>query len=465
MSIQFRLRDYCYPLPILRLRRLFERSQWWPLRDLQACQENLLRRTVAHAYAQVPYYRDLFGRLKLTPADIRTAEDLQKLPTIPRATVRAEFPRLQARDKDRYHPRVYQTSGTSGAPLRFLLDGPANVLEFVYYWRHWGWAGYRLGSRFAELSSHAFLRDDRLARRLCRYQWAFGRLLLNSLSLSPANAGHYAGALRKHRPRFLKGIASALYFFALFFEQQGITDLAFEGIFSTGEVLLPGQRILIEKVFHGKVYDSYGHMERTVAVSECPCGGLHVNPEYGVLELAGKVPLSTDGATGKQVFSARVVGTSLHNRSMPLLRYEVGDIVEFEEPAMPCPCGRAMPLVRRINGRQEDAITTPDGRVVTTLFLVFNQVAGVSLGQAVQEEPDRLVVRIVRSTEYTGQSEAELLRQIRRFVGPRMQITVEYLSGEALRRRTPGKFQTVVSHVRPGEVGSPPQPSKALTGA
>jgi phenylacetate-CoA ligase len=113
-------------------------------------------------------------------------------------------------------------------------------------------------------------------------------LLLNSLFFSVDNVAEYAEILRKYRPRFLKGTASALYYFAFFFKQKGIADIAFEGAFATGEQLMPSQRRLIEEVFHGKVYDSYGHMERTVAISECPHGGFHINPEYGSWSLSRK---------------------------------------------------------------------------------------------------------------------------------------------------------------------------------
>jgi phenylacetate-CoA ligase len=454
MSIQFSIRDFCYPLSIAKLRILFERSQWWPLSDLLGYQEQLLRRTVVHAYQQVPYYQELFRKHHLRPADIQTVADLQKLPSLSKATLRTAFPQLQALDKSRYRPRMHRTSGTSGEPLHFLLDKPANVLEFVYYWRHWSWAGYRLGNRFAELSSHYFLQDESRARRPYCYQQGFGRLLLNSLSLSSENVEKFASAIRKYQPLFLKGIASALTFFALFCKQRGITDLVFRGIFSTGEILVPSQRRLIEEIFRGKVHDSYGHMERTVAVAECSQGGLHINPEYGVFELVDKKPLAPGESTGprraRKLFGAKVVGTSLHNRSMPLLRYEVGDVVEVEEPCEPCPCGRDMPRIRRINGRQEDVITTPDGRVVTTLFIVFNQIAGVAFGQIVQEDLDWLVVRIVRAPDYAESSEAELLCYIRRFVGPKMRITVEYLSAQALRRRNMSKLRTVLSYVPPG---------------
>jgi len=253
--------------------------------------------------------------------------------------------------------------------------------------------------------------------------------------------------MRKYRAQFLKGIASALYYFALFFKEEGIHDIWLEGIFSTGEMLLPYQRKTIEEVFHCRVHDSYGHMERTVAISECPEGGLHINPEYGVLELVERTPSATRNGDG-QVYTAKVVGTSLHNFSMPLLRYEVGDLVEVDEYPDVCACGRAMPRVRRINGRQEDVLVLPDGRVVTTLFIVFDKVPGIAQGQVIQEEPNRLRVRLVRTPVYTDQSEEAFLHYLRRFIGPDMRVQLEYLSHGALRRDTPGKFRTIISRIR-----------------
>src|SRR5882724_8755428 len=138
------------------MRYFFERSQWFTREELSDFQEQRLRVIVEHANRHVPYYRELFKRLSLTPADIRTVSDLAQLPSLRKDVVRSEFKRLQADDKLRYRPRLEQTSGTSGEPLRFLLDKPSNVLEFVYYWRHWSWAGYQLGARFAELSSSYF---------------------------------------------------------------------------------------------------------------------------------------------------------------------------------------------------------------------------------------------------------------------------------------------------------------------
>jgi phenylacetate-CoA ligase len=460
VSVDFTIRDFGYPLAILRLRKFFERSQWFTPEEFAGYQNRRLRQVVEYAYRRVPYYRNLFRRHGLTPADIRTGADLECVPPLTKAALRREFELLRAVGA---RGRVVRTSGTSDTPLRILLDKPANVLEFVYYWRHWSWAGYRLRTPFAELASSFFLNHPALADRACHYQRFPRRLLLNSLALSPDRTREFVQAICHYRPQFLKGVASALYYFACFLRDLGGMRYAFRGVFSTGEVLPPHWRQVIEAAFHARVYDSYGHMERTVAVSECPCGGFHINPEYGILELVDRRPVPCPGedvsaAVRPGRFTAKILGTSLHNFAMPLLRYETGDVAEFDEPENPCPCGRAMPRLLQILGRQEDAVVTPDGRVITTLFLMFAHVPGVIQGQFIQETLDQLTVRVVPSSDYTVASEAALRAGIRRFVGPAMALHFEYLSWEEWCRTSPGKFRAVVSKVHAGSRPGPVDP-------
>jgi phenylacetate-CoA ligase len=452
MSIDFKLRDFCYPFSILRLVRQFERSQWFSREALICEQERRLRKIVAHAYENVPYYRNTFQTLGLIPTDVRTLSDLTKIPTLSKASLRAHFSDLQAVNRARFHPRVASTSGTSGEPTRFLLDKHANVLEFAYYWRHWSWAGYHLGDRFAELSSLAFLKEESRVHRPYLFQRTTGRLLLNSLAMCVGNVATFARALRLYRPRFLKGLVSALNYLALFFREKDVHDIRFDAIFATGEVLTAHQRRTIEQIFSCKVYDSYGHMERTVAVSECPAGSLHINSEYGLMEMVERVPVDSQPAGSGRTYSAKVVGTSLHNLSMPLLRYEVGDLVEVEEPDRVCGCGRTLPRIRRVLGREWDVIETPEGKVVTTIFIVFDKVPGVAQGQVIQEALDCLRLRVVRGPGYSNRSEEDLLRYVRRFVGSAMQLKIEYLSHDEFQQEAVGgKFRTVVSRIpRPG---------------
>ncbi|MBI4425082.1 MAG: phenylacetate--CoA ligase family protein [Elusimicrobia bacterium] len=448
MAIEFGLSDFLQPAAVFGLRREFERNPWLEPEEFAQWQRQRLERIVRHAYAHVPYYTRLFDESGLAPADIRGPEELARLPLLSKSIVLERLDDLCAEGLGAFRPLRMQTSGSSGRRMSFYLDRRTNSLEFVYYWRYWNAAGYRLGDLFAEFTSEFYLRERREDRLIHRQRLA-GRLLLNSLLLSRESARLFFHCIKDGGARFLKGLPSVLHHFSLLLRDERLGILPLRAVFSTGETLLPHQRRAIEAAFACKVYDSYGHMERVVAAAECPSGGLHVNSDYGILEIVDKAPLpDEDGARGR--WRGRIVGTSLHNLGMPFLRYDTGDVAEGDLACdAPCPCGRRFPRLRRVLGRQEDVVVTADGRVAATLFLVFNDAPGLRAGQIVQEDLARLRVRVVKAADWSPGADAGLAARIRRHVGEAFTIEIEHVAeGELL---APGrKFKAVVSRVSAG---------------
>ena len=450
MPIHFEIPGYFHPVAILRLRRLFERSQWFDDDQMAEYQGSCLRRVVEAAYRHVPYYRQILERHRLRPSDIQNVDDLKKLPVLSKQTVRENCRELVAADAARYHPKANWTSGTSGEPVGILHDRFSRILEFVYYWRHWNWAGYRLGDPFAQITSESFGGQEQ-SGRVARYQPLLRRLLLNRDAFVPRNVDRFARAIRRHRPGYLKSVSLPLYYFALLFKEHGIDDISFRAVFSTGETLFPEFRRLIESVFHCKVFDSYGLIEQAAAVAECPEGGYHINSDYAVME-SGERQLDSDSGTG----ILPVIGTTLYNMSMPLIRYEVGDLVEPLPPDTRCPCGRTLPLVKAIHGRIEDAVVTPDGRYVTTLYFITGLVPHVSRFQFVQEDEKTLVANIVPAHGFDSTHEEQLIEGMRRKVGPEMVLRVNRVSPGDFIEGPRGKFRLIVSRVK--RAMSPPTP-------
>jgi phenylacetate-CoA ligase len=441
MSIDFRIRDFFHPRTIWQLHRILERTQWLPRDELLEYQRRRLRLVLEHAFEHVPYYRELLASLGLGRSDIRDVEDLRRLPILDKETVQNRAEALLADDAQRYSPTRYSTSGTSGRPLHFYLDRGANALEFVYYWRHWSWGGFRLGNRFAELSSHYFLKRPGLNDAPFRYQPHLRRLLLNGSHISAARSRLMADAIRRYRPRFLKGLASGLYFLALTLREAGVSDIQFECVFSTGELVTRMHRRLIESVFGCRLLDSYGHMERTVGISECLEGGYHVNSDYGLLQFEHP----RVGEDGRRTL-ARVIGTSLYNFAMPLIRYDVGDEVELPVDDRICPCGRTLPLVAAIRGRCQDIIVTPGGNYVTALFIVPEMIAGTRFVQFIQTAEQRLEVRVVPDTQFSEDTARQLGSHTRRLVGAGLKVEVRTVEETDLIRDKSGKVRSVIGH-------------------
>jgi phenylacetate-CoA ligase len=440
MAIRFRCRDFLQPLALWRYRRLFDRAQWWGPEQFQAYQRERLRLVVRHAAATVPHYRRAFSDAGIRPQEVDDVADLAALPLLTKETVRSQRSDLTTVEARRFRPSPVSTTGSTQAPVTVLLDHRTNALEFAFYWRHWGWFGYRLGDRFAQLSWAEF--SDGAAGALTRAEVGTGRLLLNALHLSEARIVRFASAMVAHRSRFLKGHPSALLHFALFVRKTGAEIPPLRAVFSTGEVLEPTVRSTIRDVLQAPVADAYGQMERVASACECPDGRMHVNPEYGVWELADR---HVDPVSGQAL--GRIVGTGLHNLSMPLIRYDTGDLAEIGDEAAPCRCGRSLPTIGRVLGRSVDSIVTPEGHIVTVASIVFNATAAIVQGQLVQDELTRLRVRVLPTPEFDADAERRLIGEVRRVVGPSMAIEVERVADIDGFGTAAAKHRPVISRV------------------
>ncbi len=431
MSIDFKSKDFFYPLSILKFRSFLEKSQWSKKERLEEYQLKRLQIILKQAYEKVPYYQKLFRESGISPTDIASLEDLKKIPLLSKNDLRKNFKRLTADNALKFKPYLCRTSGTSGEPLQFYLDKPSNILEFCYYWRYWSWAGYRLGSPFAEFSIHHFLNHN--LTEIYHYSRLMNRLILNSTQVSYENMDKFIGAIKKYRPLFLKGAPATLYVFCLLLEKRGYSDLYFEAVFSTGEILLPVQREKIERVLHCKILDSYGHMERTVAISQCPEGAYHIHSEYGILEVDKNEYFSSEGNIVGQI-----IGTALHNFAMPLIRYKTTDLVEIDPAQKECRCGRSLPMIKSICGRGQDIIITKDGHFITNLFVFFEFWKGILWFQLIQEELDKFSLNLVRGPDLEEKSLKIKVAELKNILGRQVSLDLEFLKLEEI---TPGSLK------------------------
>ena len=446
MSIDFRIRDFAYPLSILKLKRTFDKNQWLNEDALYEYQSAKLRQIISHAYHNVPYYRKLFRENNIIPSDIQTVRDLKNIPYLTKDLLRDNFDSLVARNAKQYKPSLLSTSGSTGGKVHFYVDKPSNVLEFVYYWRLWNWAGYKLGDTFATLSSEDFVYTNKQRKATFYFNALTRELSMNAMIFSRKYRDEIMGIFKEFTPLFLKAHPLNLYMLALVFKEKEDPGISFKAIFSQGGDLLPYQRDLIEKVFSSRIFDCYGHMERTVAISQCPSGMYHIHLDYGITELEEPgLPLVNNN--DEYTCIREIVGTSLHNFSMPLIRYKTGDFVKLKRSPEKCSCGRSFPTINSVIGREQDLVVTRDGRKIAGIPSAFNHTPGIIMGQIIQEKIDQLLVRIVCVSEDPDNTDRILLGHLKNFFGDDSEIKIEHTTIEGIRKNQYGKFKTVVSNV------------------
>src|SRR5579864_1284341 len=96
-------------------------SEKWSAGEIEAYQNEKLRRLIRHAYENVPYYRERWKALKISPDEIRSRADLQKLPVLTKEEVRQNTDRFISRQAQKRELLSRHTSGTTGKGLHFYM--------------------------------------------------------------------------------------------------------------------------------------------------------------------------------------------------------------------------------------------------------------------------------------------------------------------------------------------------------
>lgn len=420
-----------------RLREI-ERTQWLSPEELRNLQFQRLRRHLEFAYREVPYYTRLLDEHELQPWRIASFEDFARIPCLTREIVRKHFDDLQPRTRI---PRVQRmsTGGSTGAPVTVLVDMERMAFADAARLRAHRWFGVDMGAREIVLwgSPIELTKQDRL--RALRDRLINSRLL-SAFDLGEPALARYATILRRGRPLKLYGYSSALYLLASYLNRSGwVAPPEWpRAVFATAEPLYDFQRALIQSVFSCPVAVEYGSRDAGFIANECPAGGLHIAAEGMLVET-----LQADGTD--ETDGGELVITNLDSFAMPIIRYRSGDLGAMEEA--PCPCGRGLPRLKRVEGRRTDFLVTPGGKVMHALAVIYvlREVPAVREFQVVQEHLDRLTVRIVPDGGFSETSRDIIASRLTRLFDGEASVSVELV--DAIPRAASGKYRYVTSHV------------------
>jgi len=415
----------------LRHLRTLEQTQFDPPDVIRRRQLLALQAQLQHAWDTVPYYRAAWSKAGVHPSDVRELGDLEAFPILTKADIRRHNRALVSSAFDVATLRVKTTSGSTGVPLTIYCDEAAMQWKAACTLRSDQWSGYRLGQRVAKVWGNPEYRHFGLKGRL-RNHFFDRAVYLDTLHLNDARIAAFAQAIRKHRPGLIFGHAHSLYLVACALKKTGVTDVRPNGIISTAMILHDWQRAVIESVFGCKVTNRYGCEEVSLIASECEeHNGLHINADSLYTEVA---------ADGKLLVSDFV------NRAMPLIRYEVGDVVSPSNRA--CKCGRGLPLIERVEGREADYVVTPAGDLISGISLTenfANLVPGTAQMQIVQESITLLRIRLVADAAFGDGSRRKIAELVRDTFGDSVSHDVELV--DAIPQEPSGKYRFCISKV------------------
>ncbi len=410
------------------------KSDWWPAERSRDYQDARVRELAAHAYANVPFYRQRFDAIGLRPGDIRTQDDLRHVPVLHRADVPGhERSMLSRRGPVGYLQRA-GSSGTTGKALTVWRDDRMRRLQRAVFWRHRG----RFGVRWPQWNL-TFAPGDDLALSVTRPPfWMhdyFGSVTRMSLAhLTPEHLPAIAAFVsRQSRCRVFGGWSSAMALLANYMLENDIRPAHPPRIICCGGMTLPPSvRDRLAHAFQAPVTDRYGSIEFAGHACDCPAGRYHLDFETCAVET---VPV--EGAPDNVV---KLRFTGWGNPLMPFIRYELGDLATLSSG--PCPCGRQSITFDSFDGRLDDYLVTPSGRKIVG---AYPWLPSARLLQLVQERADRIEVRVVRGTGYDPSQEAETIARLCRQTHGELEVRIVHV--EDVERTPLGKVRAIVSRV------------------
>lgn len=387
----------------------------WSLDRKLEHQAQSLRAFIKFATTKSLFYQRLYRQVDL--GGVRTPADLAKLPVLEKESLRSHMQEVYT--IDRRHSTEAQTGGTTGKSLvvRYTPEDEMRRMAMLDHFksRH----GFENRSmRKATFSGKHIVPPRQTTPVFWRHNASANQMLYSTFDINEKNLLHYVNHLNEYKPTALDGFFTSICDIASYIERHHI-DLTFQpvAIFPTSETVTPRGRALLERVFGAKVYDQYASSEGAPFVTECSAGSLHVELSTGTFE---NMPASDE-----------ILVTSFHTHGTPLIRYRVGDAMQFDLDGH-CSCGSNSPLVASIQGRSDDHLVRVDGGKINgghVANLFKHMPNSVIQAQAIQEELDRIRILLVTDPSvYSADSDHVLRNEFEHAFGPATEILIEHVS-------------------------------------
>lgn len=404
-----------------------QKSQYFSVEQLDELHNKKLRKIITHCYKNVPYYTELFNSLNLKPEDIQTKKDLQKLPFMDKHTVRENFEKLIAKNICKKCAVVGQSSGTTGTPLSVYRDYHSINFENGAASRHYANV-VKLNVKKITLRGQLVTPVEQQKPPFWEYNPADNELIMSSYHLSNKTAKIFIEKIKEFNPQIIYAYPSSAYLLAKHFIQAN-EELNLQAIFTSSEKLEDKHRESVEKTFHCKIYDWYGQAERVAAVGQCEKGTYHIIEDYSIVET---IPTKK---------GLELVGTSLDNYIMPLLRYKTGDFIELGDQK--CSCGRNFREVSKIHGREVNYILTPNGAQYVAFNHITRGLNNIIESQFVQEKTNELIINIVTNGNFCEKDKELLIKNTLEHTCPDLSIIINEVS--QIPHGANGKFKEVIN--------------------
>ena len=419
-----------------------ERTERLPRAEILAGQERQLRALITHAAAQSPHFQERLKAARLKPSHIASLDDLRRLPVLKRADIQAAGQAFFCRTLPPNHQLLGETktSGSTGEPVVTRKTAITQLYYLAHSLRNHAWHNRDMKGRLSNVRAN-------ITSFQISEEWGVPVSKLyktGELMNMPVNSdiAEQSRRLAEFQPQILLIYPTALGGLVEHWAQEGMPLHDLRHIKTIGETVSDHLRERVKAVTGLDIEDHYSSQEMGCIAMQCKEGGLyHVMSENIIVEV-----LDADGEPCREGEIGRVVVTELQNLASPMIRYDIGD---YAEVGGACTCGRTLPTLKRILGRERNLVRHPDGRRNWPVvgFHHYEKVAPLRQYQFVQTSLYDIEFRVVSDEPLSEEQEAGLAAILRRSLGEEFRIKV-IQSRERLAVGPGGKFEEFMCLVK-----------------
>lgn len=418
----------------------YKKSQYDESDRIRAIQWEQFRRILLFAYRNIKFYRMKYKSAGIHPEDIRCRDDIRKLPVLTKKEIIENQNTIY---NNNYSGKKFKrsTSGSTGIPLIFYKDGLSMAKMDAILYRNYSWAGIDIGDRQARFWGHPL--NERERSRLNFQDRVLNRLRLSPFELEEKNYLQYLKQMESFKAQYIYGYAQSVFQFSDYFYQKrkDLSYLKLKAVILTGEMVFPHQTEIIKKVFGCDVAEEYGCTEVGLIAFRCRYGNMHLMEN-----------LLIEASADESRVSGNIIVSELYGSLFPFIRYQIGDRGHINDKKE-CPCGRKLPVLESIFGRQDEFIRCPDGKLTDPYIMEYlldampDDYGKISQFRIIQNRPDHIEIL------FAGKGNEEKIREyvIREFA-PRlsrdMKTDIYFVS--SIERTASGKCRCFISEIGEG---------------
>ncbi|MFW2137264.1 phenylacetate--CoA ligase family protein [Chryseobacterium sp. TY4] len=401
--------------------------------DLEAVQKKRFAEFLSFSKEKSDFYKNY---------ELVELEDISQLPILKKEQLRQCITDVVTISKK--DAIISKTGGTTGKSLEVLFTADNMQERFAMLDDFRGRFGYKLGKKTAWFSGKDLLTPTDISKnRFWKTDLLHKVRYYSTFHIKDDYLKYYVENLIKYQPEYMVGFPSSILEIAKCGIANGYDFPAncIKAIFPTAETITEEMRAVIEAFFKTKLIDQYASSEGAPFVFECRNGHLHLELQSGVFEVLDD--------SNQPAFEGKLVVTSFTTEATPLIRYDIGDSIILDDADKVCGCGNNNPLVKRILGRIDDYIFSPEtGKInLGNISNTLKDTKGIIRFQAIQNELNQVDILIITDSKtFDAKSYDRFLANWKARVGDEMIINIQETDYIPVEKS--GKYRIVKNNIK-----------------